>query len=319
MEEQIAALVAEMEGLKAATAAMTRTTAETFYFLTIPLMVLIHAGFLSYEMGASRAKNALASGIKNILAFAFIIPTFYYAGWFIYQAFPTGLTMSAGPAGISGYEYAVAAASPVGPSMGPNVSDSITGVFFGAFAMFAATTASIMSGSLIERIKIIGFTILAIALGSFVWILGAAWGWLAGHWLWLSRLWRIGRRARDCGLFHAGCADQPWRTHRQVQRRWQRQQHSGPFDARDVGRADADHCRVLGLFDGLRHLPGRAMVLVDRDFRHDLWHACYAVCDDLQHPDGLCRGRDCRLGDDTRSILDDVRRAGRHHFGGGGA
>ncbi|WGV16433.1 ammonium transporter [Fuscovulum ytuae] len=183
MEEQVAALAAELAALKDATAGLNRTTAETFYYLTIPLMVLIHAGFLSYEMGASRAKNALASGIKNILAFAFIIPTFYYAGWFIYWAFPTGFSMSAGPAGISGLEYAIAAASPVGSVMGPSLADSATGVFFGAFAMFAATTASIMSGSLIERIQIVGFTILAIALGSFVWILGAAWGWHADGWL----------------------------------------------------------------------------------------------------------------------------------------
>ncbi len=183
MEEQIAALTAELANVKAATAGLNKVTAETFYFLTIPLMVLIHAGFLSYEMGASRAKNALASGIKNILAFAFIIPTFYYAGWFIYWAFPTGFSMTPGPIGTSGWEYAVAVASPVGQAMGPNVADSASGVFFGAFAMFAATTASIMSGSLIERIKIVGFTILAIVLGSFVWILGAAWGWHADGWL----------------------------------------------------------------------------------------------------------------------------------------
>jgi ammonia channel protein AmtB len=183
MEEQIAALTAELAAQGEALAGLNRTTAETFYFLTIPLMVLIHAGFLSYEMGASRAKNALASGIKNILAFAFIIPTFYYAGWFIYWAFPTGFSMTPGPIGTSGWEYAVAVASPVGQAMGPNVADSASGVFFGAFAMFAATTASIMSGSLIERIKIVGFTILAIVLGSFVWILGAAWGWHADGWL----------------------------------------------------------------------------------------------------------------------------------------
>lgn len=183
MEEQIAALTAELAALKDATAGLNKTTAETFYWLTIPLMVLIHAGFLSYEMGASRAKNALASGIKNILAFAFIIPTFYYVGWFIYWAFPTGFSMSPGPIGTSGLEYALAVASPVGTAMGPNVADSATGVFFGAFAMFAATTASIMSGSLIERIQIVGFTILAIVLGSFVWILGAAWGWHADGWL----------------------------------------------------------------------------------------------------------------------------------------
>jgi ammonia channel protein AmtB len=56
-------------------------------------------------------------------------------------------------------------------------------VFWGAFTMFAATTASIMSGALIERIQIAGFVILAIVLGSFVWILGAAWGWHADGWL----------------------------------------------------------------------------------------------------------------------------------------
>jgi len=183
MEEQIASLAAEVATLKDAAAALNRSTAEVFYYLTIPLMVLIHAGFLSYEMGASRAKNALAAGIKNILAFAFIIPTFYFAGWWIYWAFPTGLSLSAGPMGISGVEYANAAASPIGQAMGPNLGDSATGVFFGAFAMFAATTASIMSGALIERIQIVGFTILAIALGSFVWILGAAWGWHADGWL----------------------------------------------------------------------------------------------------------------------------------------
>ena len=31
-------------------------------------MVCIHAGFMMYEMGASRVKNSLASGTKNILA-----------------------------------------------------------------------------------------------------------------------------------------------------------------------------------------------------------------------------------------------------------
>ena len=46
--------------------------------------------------------------------------------------------------------------------MGPNIADHASGVFWGAFALFAATTASIMSGSVIERIQTVGFTILAI-------------------------------------------------------------------------------------------------------------------------------------------------------------
>ena len=133
-------------------------------------MIIIHPGFLAYEMGASRAKNVLSSGVKNILAFAFMIPTFYFFGWWVYWGFPTGLTFSAGPMGISGWDYANSIALGWGEStayMGPNISDQASGVFFGAFAMFAATTASIMSGAVIERIQTVGFVILAIVLGSF--------------------------------------------------------------------------------------------------------------------------------------------------------
>lgn len=160
--------------------------AETFYYLTIPLMIIIHAGFLAYEMGASRMKNVLSSGVKNILAFAFMIPTFYFFGWWVYWAFPTGIPGAAGPAGISGLEYAGAIALGWGDSaqyMGPNIADNASGVFFGAFALFAATTASIMSGAVIERIQTVGFVILAIVLGSFAWVVAAAWGWHADGWL----------------------------------------------------------------------------------------------------------------------------------------
>ena len=169
--------------------------AEAFYYVTIPLMILIHAGFLAYEMGASRTKNVLTSGVKNILAFAFVIPTFYFFGWWVYWGFPTGLTLwgfptgltlSEGPAGISGAAYANAIAWGWGESaqyMGPNIVDQASGVFFGAFALFAATTASIMSGAVIERIQTVGFVILAVILGSFAWVVAAAWGWHADGWL----------------------------------------------------------------------------------------------------------------------------------------
>ncbi len=183
MEEQIAALTAELASLKSAAAATNTATAETYYYLTIPLMVLIHVGFLSYEMGASRLKNVLASGIKNILAFAFLVPTFYYAGWFIYWAFPTGFSMEPGGFGISGWDYAISVANPAGAVMGPNLADQATGVFWAAFTLFAATTASILSGSVIERIRLIAFIVLAIALGAFAWVFAAAWGWHADGWL----------------------------------------------------------------------------------------------------------------------------------------
>ena len=191
MEEQLAELAAQVAALQESSggggAKVTNTMfAETFYYLSIPLMIIIHAGFLAYEMGASRLKNVLSSGVKNILAFAFMIPTFYFFGWWVYWGFPTGWDFSAGPAGISGAEYANSIAWGWGESaaaMGPNIADQASGVFFGAFALFAATTASIMSGAVIERIQTVGFVILAVVLGSFAWVVAAAWGWHADGWL----------------------------------------------------------------------------------------------------------------------------------------
>ena len=183
MEEQLAELVAQVAALEAKAGTTNTIFAETYYYLSIPLMILIHAGFLAYEMGASRHKNVLSSGVKNILAFAFMLPTFWYFGWWVYWGFPTGITFSAGPAGISGGEYASAIALPWVEYMGPHIADNASGVFWGAFAMFAATTASIMSGAVIERIQTVGFVICAIMLGSFAWVVAAAWGWHADGWL----------------------------------------------------------------------------------------------------------------------------------------
>lgn len=159
-------------------AAASNIASEVYYYITVPLMVIIHAGFLAYEMGASRMKNVLASAIKNILAFAFMVPTFYFFGWFVYWAFPNGLIPNA-----ENIETAIAYANPVGEVMGPHLGDHATGVFWAAFTMFAATTASIFSGSVIERIRIGSFVVLAIVLGSFAWVVAAAWGWHAGGWL----------------------------------------------------------------------------------------------------------------------------------------
>lgn len=186
MEEQLAELAAQVAAIEAKGNMTNTMFAEMYYYLSIPLMIIIHAGFLAYEMGASRAKNALSSGVKNILAFAFVIPTFYFFGWWVYWGFPTGFSLSAGPNGISGAEYANSIAWAWGESaqyMGPNIDDQISGVFWGAFTLFAATTASIMSGAVIERIHTVGFVILAVILGGFSWTLAAAWGWHADGWL----------------------------------------------------------------------------------------------------------------------------------------
>ncbi|WP_137823652.1 ammonium transporter [Pseudomonas sp. D(2018)] len=171
MEEQKTPTLEELQGL----IEMTNTlNMEIFYWWCIALMILIHAGFLSYEIGASRLKNALAAGVKNILAFGFIVPTFFLFGWAIYNAFPDGFVPRMD---------ALKAAMPWSQSMGPNIKDNATGIFWGAFALFAATTGSILSGAIIERARMSAFIVMTILLGSVLWLFGAAWGWHPQGWL----------------------------------------------------------------------------------------------------------------------------------------
>ena len=67
--------------------------------------------------------------------------------------------------------------------MATNLSDRITGVFWAAFLLFSWTAASIVSGSVIERINSGAFWILAVLIGSVFWIIDAAWGWHYGGWM----------------------------------------------------------------------------------------------------------------------------------------
>ncbi|AKS33378.1 ammonium transporter [Mycolicibacterium goodii] len=169
---------------------------EFYYWMSIALMFLIHAGFLAYEVGASRSKNVLATAMKNLLALATIIASFYFVGWFLYNAMPSGFIE---------FNEAAKAALPWSDNMGPNVQDSASGIFWGAFALFAATTGSIMSGAVLERIRTSGFLILTVLVGSVTWIIGAAWGWHGAGWM-LTKLGFHDVGAAGCVHMIAGFA-----------------------------------------------------------------------------------------------------------------
>ena len=92
----IGTLIAQVESLKDAAPASGQALdsvilGEQFYFFTVVLMWLIHAGFMSYETGIARKKNAMATAMKNILTIAVVTPTFYYFGWWIYNCNQPGL------------------------------------------------------------------------------------------------------------------------------------------------------------------------------------------------------------------------------------
>ena len=76
----------------------------------------------------------------------------------------------------------------------------LNGVFWGAFLLFSITTASIISGAIIERARNGAFWIVAVLVGSVLWILDASWGW---HPLgWMVRLWGY-HDAYASGVVHA--------------------------------------------------------------------------------------------------------------------
>jgi ammonium transporter, Amt family len=154
---------------------------EQFYFWTVVLMWLIHAGFMSYEAGIARRKNVMATAMKNILTIAVVTPTFYYFGWMIYNCAQPGTAIT--PSSSDFTAAACAGAIPWSDQFGPNLTNNINLIFFLAFLLFSWTTASIMSGAIIERARISAYLVLAVLLGSVVWILDAAWGWSAGGWL----------------------------------------------------------------------------------------------------------------------------------------
>jgi ammonia channel protein AmtB len=166
----------------------TQILTEQFYFFTVVIMWLIHVGFMAYEGGASRRKNIMSTAMKNILTIAVVTPSFYYFGWYIYGCFepgfpsvgPDSLDWHSGPEQFPGFCEATA---PWSDAMGPNLQDHVSAVFFLAFLLFSWTTGSIMSGAVIERIRLSAYLILTVVLGSAVWITDAAWGWSSGGWL----------------------------------------------------------------------------------------------------------------------------------------
>ena len=172
--------------------ALTTVFTEFYYWVTIVMMFLIHIGFCLYEVGVSRRRNHLSTLMKNTMAIPLVTITFYFFGWWIYFAFPNG-------PGFSGGMTAAPWATPWSPLMATHLSgptpdggiDAATaaywhrlnGVFWGAFLLFSITTASIVSGAIIERARKGAFWLIAVLVGSCLWILDAAWGWHPLGWM----------------------------------------------------------------------------------------------------------------------------------------
>lgn len=174
--------------------ALTIIFTEFYYWVTVPLMFLIHVGFCVYEVGASRQKNMMHTLMKNTMVIPLVTVTFFFFGWWIYFAFPNGPFIFEGK-GLIAAPNAVPWSELMGTHLGgPPLTESTTaednafwarinGVFWAAFLLFSWTAASIVSGAAIERIRSGAFWLIAVLVGSFTWIIDAAWGWHYDGWM----------------------------------------------------------------------------------------------------------------------------------------
>lgn len=152
---------------------------EFYYWVTVVIMFLIHAGLLAYEVGATRRKNISQTINRHVMVLALVTLTWFLFSWWIYWAF------NAGP-GIFGppitNEFAMAAL-PWSENMGPHLQDNISGVFWAAFLLFSWTAAAIVSGVAIERVRTGAFLVIGVLVGSVTWVIDASWGWHAEGWM----------------------------------------------------------------------------------------------------------------------------------------
>ena len=162
--------------------AMTQVNLDTAWVMICAyLVVFMNAGFACLESGFCRAKNTVNIFAKNMIVFALAVAVYYFVGF--------GFMFGDGNAyiGLSGFAPA---------SLADNAVESVlTGVkYTGAYsamadtaiplatkfffqAAFAATTCSIVSGAVAERIKIHAFFLFAILM------VGSIYG-IMGHWIW---------------------------------------------------------------------------------------------------------------------------------------
>jgi ammonia channel protein AmtB len=173
--------------------ALTIIFTEVYYWITVVFMFLIHVGFCMYEVGATRKKNMMHTLMKNTMLIPLVTVTFFYFGWWIYFAFANGPFITGD---VVSAPWATPWSELMGAHMGgkPMEGSSLTpddtmawarinGVFWAAFLLFSWTAASIVSGAVIERIRSGAFWLLAVLIGSFTWIIDAAWGWSPDGWM----------------------------------------------------------------------------------------------------------------------------------------
>ncbi|MBN8294613.1 ammonium transporter [Rhodobacter sp. NTK016B] len=148
----------------------------TFMFLVAGFLVMwMAAGFSMLEAGLVRSKNVTMQSLKNVSLFAFAAVMYYLVGYnLMYPGDAWTIPGMLGAFGLTGLE-------PVGlAETDTDLTYASVGSDFFFQLMFCATTASIVSGTLAERIKLWPFLIFTIILTGFIYPIQASWKWGGG-------------------------------------------------------------------------------------------------------------------------------------------
>ncbi|MFC7702854.1 ammonium transporter [Plastorhodobacter daqingensis] len=152
---------------------------NSLLFLIGGLLVFwMAAGFAMLEAGLVRSKNVTMQLTKNVALFSLAAFFYYLIGFNL--MYPGDAWMMEGWIGALG--TTVLEAVGIGADEAVDVEYASVGSDFFFQLMFCATTASIVSGTLAERIKLNPFLVFVVILTALIYPIQASWTW-GGGWL----------------------------------------------------------------------------------------------------------------------------------------
>ena len=146
------------------------------------LVFWMAAGFAMLEGGLVRSKNVTMQMTKNIALFSLAAIFYYLIGYNLMYPLGSWSVGSDETGGYLGILFAPAVLEAVGitAEAADDYGYASTGSDFFFQLMFCATTASIVSGTLAERIKLWPFLVFTIILTAFIYPIQASWKWGGG-------------------------------------------------------------------------------------------------------------------------------------------
>ncbi len=175
---------------EAKTAEELTIAADTVWTLiTAALVFFMNLGFALVESGFCRSKNTVNILSKNFIVFAISSLAFFVFGWGLMFGNGSGWLGMEGVGGLGGADNSPATGDAY---MGAYTAIAWTGIpLYAKFffqLVFAGTAATIVSGSVAERIKYLSFIVFSFLLVAFVYPVTGHWIW-GGGWLAAAGFW----------------------------------------------------------------------------------------------------------------------------------